>query len=299
MKKLLQESRESLVRRASLLRLSAVSLAENMRSGSFRSLYRGHGIEFNGVREYLPGDDVRSIDWNVTARNDKPYIKTFEEEKELPVFLIIDQSFSMGTSSQKKNRLQQACEAGALLVLASEQNSSPVGMVLFDGQISFSCEPRGGQLQTMLLLSRLDEIPQNAVSGTALPQALRGASKLLRKRSLVFVFSDFRCTEWEQPLALLASQNDVVAVRITDPMDSSLPDVGTVNFSDSESGIHAFLPTSSENLKNEWRDDNNFKREMWKNYCLTHACRPLVMSTEDEPLTVLLRFFSRKERRKQ
>jgi len=297
MKRLLQENKESLVRRASLLRLSAVTLAENMRSGSFRSLYRGQGIEFNGVREYFPGDDVRSIDWNVTARMDRPFVKTFEEERELPVFLVIDQSLSMGTGSQSKNRLQQACEAGALLILASEQNSSPVGIVFFDGKIRFSCEPQAGKNQTMMLLSRLDEMPEGITSGSALPQALRGASKLLRKRSLVFVLSDFRCSGWEQPLALLGSRHDVIAVRITDPSDSALPDVGSVNFIDTESDVQLSLPTSSQVFKTEWRDDNNFRKEMWKNYCLSHAVRPLLMSTDEDPLMVLMRFFANKERK--
>ncbi len=297
MKRVLQENKESLVRRASLLRLSSISLAENMRSGSFRSLYRGQGIEFNGVREYISGDDVRSIDWNVTARMDRPFVKTFEEERELPVFLVIDQSLSMGTTSTAKTRMQQALEAGALLAIASEHNSSPVGIVLFDGDIRFSCEPQAGKNQTMMLLSHLDEIPEEIVPGSALPQALRGASTLLRKRSLVFVFSDFRCAGWEQNLAILASRHDVVAVRITDPLDSSLPDVGSVNFIDTESDFQISLPTSSHEFKSEWREDNNFRKEMWKNYCLSHAAYPLVMSTDEDPLVVLMRFFEKKERK--
>lgn len=297
MKKLLQENRESLVRRAALLRLSSLALAENMRGGSFRSLYKGQGIEFNGVREYIAGDDVRSIDWNVTARMDRPFVKTFEEERELPVFLIIDQSLSMGTTSTSKTRMQQACETGAILALASEHNSSPVGIVLFDGNIRFSCEPQAGKNQTMMLLSRLDEIPEEITAGSALPQALRGASKLLRKRSLVFVISDFRCAGWEQNLAILASRHDVIAIRITDPLDTALPDIGCVNFIDTESDLQLSLPTSSREFKIEWRDDNNFRKEIWKNYCLSHAVRPLLISTEEDPLVALLRFFEKKERK--
>src|SRR5574344_1216575 len=160
MKKTLLGSRESLVRRAALLRLTARSLADSMRSGGFRSLYRGQGIEFNGVREYLPGDDVRTIDWNVTARMDKPYVKLFEEERELPVFLVIDRSLSMNTGSAGRSRLQTACETGALLTLAAEQNQSPVGAVFFDGKIGFSCAPKSGKDRAMLLLTHFDDIPE-------------------------------------------------------------------------------------------------------------------------------------------
>lgn len=295
MKNILQNSRESIVRRASLLRLSAAVLAENMQCGSFKSLYRGHGIDFNGVREYLPGDDVRFIDWNVTARMDKPFVKTFEEEKELPVFLVIDQSLSMNTGSEGKTRLQQACETGALLVLAAEQTLSPAGVVFFDDKIRFSCVPKNGKTHTMMLLSRLDETSDDVAAGSALDQALRGALKLLRKRSLVFVLSDFRSSGWENPIALLAAKHDVLAVRITDPIDSALQNFGTVSFIDTESDAHLTLPTSSESFQTAWYDDNVFRKEKWKKFCISHACRPVVMSTKDDPLHVLLQIFSKKE----
>lgn len=296
MKNILQNSRESLVRRASLLRLSSATLAETMQSGSFKSLYHGQGIEFKGVREYLPGDDVRSIDWNVTARMDRPFIKTFEEERELPIFLIIDQSLSMNTGSNGRTRLQQACETAALLTLAAEQTSSPSGVVFFDGQIRFSCVPKSGKTHTMMLLSHLDEVPESIVSGSALGQALRGASKLLRKRSLVFVISDFRCSGWEDSIALLGAKHDVLAVRITDPMDSNLPDFGTISFVDTESDLHMSLPTSSESLQTAWHDDGVFRKEKWKKDCLSHLCRPVIMSTKDDPLHILLQVFSKQER---
>ena len=296
MKRFLQDDRESLVRRAALLRISAAALAQNMKSGSFRSLYKGQGIEFNGVREYFLGDDVRSIDWNVTARMDRPFVKTFEEERELPVFFVIDRSLSMSTGSKGKTRLEQACEAAALLVLASEHISSPVGVVFFDGRIEFSCAPQSGRTHIMTLLSKLEELPDGAAPGSALPLALSGAFKLLRKRSLVFVLSDFRCAGWERELALLGSKHDLIAVRIIDPMDTRLPDLGTLDFIDSESGMRLSLPTSSSVLQGEWRDDSNFRKEVWKKYCLIHSCVPLVMSCEDDPLKVLLQFFEKKER---
>ena len=138
-------NRKNLSKRAELLHLSSVSLAEGMRNGTFRSLYRGTGVEFSGVREYLAGDDVRAIDWNVTARMGKPFVKIFDEEKELDVFLVADKSFSMDTGSGIQSRLETAMECASLITLASLHNGSPVGAVTFDGRIDFSCPPKSGK----------------------------------------------------------------------------------------------------------------------------------------------------------
>ena len=131
MEHLLSGSKDSLFQKAAYLRIAARKLADSMKTGGFRSLYRGQGIEFAGVREYLRGDDVRSIDWNVTARMGKPFVKLFEEEHELEIFLIVDRSASMFTGSKGKVKYETAAEVAALLALAGEQNENPVGAVFF------------------------------------------------------------------------------------------------------------------------------------------------------------------------
>ena len=142
---------ERLSRRASLLNLSALTLAENLKNGGFKSVFRGQGIEFSDVREYFPGDNVRSIDWNVTARMGKPFIKQYEEDRELTVFLILDCSLSMKGGSFEKTRLSQACEAAALLLFAAKKNEGAAGAVFFDGEIQFSCPPKSGKKNSMLI----------------------------------------------------------------------------------------------------------------------------------------------------
>ena len=146
----------NLSKKAYLLQLNSVSLAEGMRTGAFKSLYHGQGIDFSGVREYLEGDDVRDIDWNVTARMGRTYVKLYEEERELSVFIIIDSSNSMKSGSGKRTRLEVALECASLLTLASFHNSSPVGAVIFDGKLRFTCPPKAGRDQMMLLLSKFD-----------------------------------------------------------------------------------------------------------------------------------------------
>ncbi|MCR5725245.1 MAG: DUF58 domain-containing protein [Treponema sp.] len=291
---ILEEDRGRLVQRAMLLRLESAKIATSMRTGNFKSLYRGQGIEFSDVREYLPGDNVRAIDWNVTARMGRAFIKQYEEDKELQVFFVLDRSLSMLSGSHGRSRLNAASEACALLLLAAEQTSSATGAVFFDGEIRFALEPKVGQTQTMILLSRLDETENDVKRGSVLGAALTGAGKLLKKRSLVFVFSDFRSAQWLQPFARLAQKHDVVAVRITDPLDSELPPMGTVPFTDMESGIQRTLPTLSKAFARAWFEDNRARTDSWYNECLRHGGYPLTLSTEEDVLTVLTRFFSRR-----
>ena len=207
---------ESLVKKASFLRIQARSLAENMKSGNFRSLYRGQGIEFSGVRDYIRGDDIRSIDWNVTARMGRPYVKLFEEERELQIFIVMDTSASMllDCGSRLPTKYAAGANTAALITLAAEMNGCPVGAVFFDGRIHFSCKPQSGKERTMLLLTHLDKLPQKQTNGSVLANALIGADKILRKRSLVFVLSDFRSAEWETPLIKLAQKNDITFPNI-------------------------------------------------------------------------------------
>ncbi len=286
--------RESLIKRAAILRITASSLASAMQSGAFRSLYRGRGIEFAGVREYLRGDDVRAIDWNVTARFSKPFVKMFNEERELQIFLILDRSLSMQEGAKNKSRLESATEIAALLTLAAERNSSPVGAALFSGDIEFAVQPKSSANQTLLLLSRLDEPPKKS-KGTALSASINGSGKLLKKRSLVFILSDFRAGGWEDAFARLASRHDVVAVRITDSVDSSLPEIGTVVMRDPESGTRRLFPTMSKTFRGQWREDAAMRAKRWNDAVLRRGGIPLSVSTSEDPLSALLAFFSQRE----
>ena len=288
---------DSLVKKASFLRIQARSVAESMKSGNFRSLYRGQGIEFSGVRDYIRGDDIRSIDWNVTARMGRPYVKIFEEERELQILIILDTSASMllDCGSKQPNKYTAGANVAALIALASEMNGCSVGAVLFDGRIHFSCKPQTGKEQTMLILTRLDKLPENKTAGSVLANALIGADKILRKRSLVFVLSDFRSANWENPLIQLAQKNDVVAFRITDEFDRALPSVGSVVFKDVESDLKMVLPTSSSKLKEEWKNRNESMQWRWQETCLKHGIMPYLMNVSDDPLQVLSAVFEAKK----
>ena len=294
----LSESSDSLVQKASYLRIVARDLAEGMKSGNFRSLYRGQGIEFAGVRDYIRGDDIRTIDWNVTARMGRPYIKIFEEERELQIFLIVDTSRSMSleTNSGRRTKYAAAAEAAALVTIAAELNACPTGAVFFDGAIHFSCEPSLGKEQTMQILNHLDRLPSAPTAGSVLPNAISAAAKVLRKRTLVFVLSDFRSGGWEKPLIALAQKNDVIAINIHDAWDEELPSLGTVVFNDVESGLKMSLPSSTMTFKKEWRSYNEMNQNRWQDFCIKHGVMPVVLDTKTEPVQVLNQIFARKAR---
>lgn len=287
---------ESLIKKALYLRLMAEDIADGMKSGNFRSLYRGQGIEFAGVRDYMRGDDIRTIDWNVTARMGRPYIKIFEEERELQIFLIIDSSLSMQleNNSGQRTKYASAAEAAALVTIAAEINACPAGAVLFDGAIHFSCQPSLGKETTMQILNHLDRLPASSNPGSALPNAISAAARLLRKRSLVFVFSDFRCNGWEKPLISLSQKNDVIAINLHDIWDDKLPSLGTVTFKDVESGLKMSLPSSSTVFQKEWRIYNEMNQKRWQDFCIKHGIMPVILDTKTEPVQVLNQIFARK-----
>lgn len=291
---------DHLAKKSKFLRLNAQNLAEGMKLGNFRSLFRGQGIEFSGVRDYVRGDDVRSIDWNVTARIARPFVKVFEEERELQIFLVVDASLSMKTGSRNRSKLESACEAASLITLASEINASPVGMVLFDGVTSFSCIPRTGREQIMHILDRLDKAdnredkPQE--KGSALGQAISVASRMLNKRSLVFILSDFLVSPelYQKQLGILAQKNDVIAIKLTGDFDKSLPKFGTVPFMDVETGQTMRLPTGSQRFEKEWTTDYQRREKIWHDFCIKHNIRPVLMKSSEDEFHVLQTLFSQK-----
>lgn len=314
---------QSLVKRAANLHLASRTLFESLRSGSFKSLYKGRGIELSGVREYLPGDDVRSIDWNVTARMGRPFVKLFEEDRELVLFLVVDASLSMATGGGKRgrSRLYTGCEAAALMALAASFGGGSVGGVIFDGDILYSHKPKSGGSHALLFLRQLENVLTSSLGidfsrtgegcgsslgggknqlgratvGSSLNKALRGAASLLKKPSLVLVISDFRTAGYQQDLAILSSRHDVITLRITDPVDSQLEGVGSLPFVDPETGYKQVLPTSSAAFQRGWKDADRKRMERWQASCYRRGAVPLQVSTQEDVVVALQRFFSARD----
>lgn len=278
---------ENLVKKASYLKFLARELADSLKTGNFRSLFRGQGIEFEGVRDYIRGDDVRSIDWNVTARMGHPFVKVFEEERELQVLLILDNSASMMIKNDKKSKFEVARYASALITIACELNSCSIGAIFFDGVINFCTKPFFSKNQIMLILNKLFKLNENPVKGSVLNSALIDAGRILKKRSLVFVFSDFCSDGWQKSMIALAKKNDVLAFKLCDSVDYEFFDFGSVVFKDAESDIKMLLPTASKKFKKDWHNYNQQRLQNWKEFCLKHGIIPVIMNTKDDPLEIL------------
>ncbi|OLC78943.1 MAG: hypothetical protein AUH78_01710 [Gemmatimonadetes bacterium 13_1_40CM_4_69_8] len=224
------------------IELRTRTLVNTLFTGEYRSVFRGQGIEFAEVRAYQQGDDFRSIDWNVSARMGHPFVKTFHEEREITLLLIVDQSGSC-QFGRPYTKAGLAVEVAAVLALAAARHNDRVGALMFADKVEFVVRPAKGRPHALRVIRDLVAFTPRG-SGTNLAEALRYAAKLLRHRAIVVVLSDFRAEGWEDPLAQLAARHDVVAITIDDPRERELPDAGWVDMEDAETGQRVLLDTS-------------------------------------------------------
>lgn len=292
-------NRTELLEKISTFSLSAVSLAEDLVSGDFRSIFRGQGIEFEEVRTYQVGDDIRTIDWNVSARFAHPYVKLYREERELAVFIILDVSASMKAGGQIR-RYDQALLGASLIAFSAEKAGQRFGGLFFNRQVSRVLMPRKGRSAVMAwVLEALRQEPDDSdVSrGSALGEAMEAASRLLKKRSLVIIVSDFLALGWEQPLAHLSHHHDVAAIRITDPVEKKMPRSGLVTFQDPETAEVLYAPTSFKSFQTAWQAWNRDRSSVWDSICTKYRVHHTELATTDKAATELARFFSGRHRR--
>ena len=230
------------LRQVRLIELRTRRLVTTLFSGEYRSIFRGQGIEFAEVRQYESGDDYRAIDWNVSARMGSPYVKIFEEERELTLLLVVDRSGSV-EFGQPRTKANVAVEVAAVLALAAARHNDRVGALLFADQVEQVVPPAKGRRHALRVIrDLLAFMPEGR--GTNLAAALGYASRLLRHRAIVVVVSDFRAHGWEQPLQKLTIKHDVVAVTVDDPRECELPDVGWIELQDAETGVRGLVDTS-------------------------------------------------------
>jgi uncharacterized protein (DUF58 family) len=224
------------------IELRTRALVTSLFTGDYRSVFRGQGIEFAEVRAYQHGDDFRAIDWNVSARMGHPFVKTFHEEREITLLLVVDQSGSC-QFGRPYTKAGLAVEVAAVLALAAARHNDRVGALMFADKVEFVVRPGKGRPHALRVIRDLVAFTPRG-RGTNLADALRYATKLLRHRSIVVVLSDFRAESWEEPLARLAADHDVVAVTIDDPREVDLPDAGWVDMEDAETGQRILVDTS-------------------------------------------------------
>jgi uncharacterized protein (DUF58 family) len=224
------------------IELRTRALVNTLFTGDYRSVFRGQGIEFAEVRAYQHGDDFRSIDWNVSARMGHPFVKTFMEERELTLLLLVDQSGSQHFG-RPHTKAGLSVEVAAVLALAAARHNDRVGALLFADRVEFVVRPAKGRPHALRIIRDLVAF-QPRGRGTNLAEALRYAARLLRHRAIVVVLSDFRAEGWEEPLGQLAARHDVVAITVDEPRELAVPDAGWVDLEDAETGRRMLVDTS-------------------------------------------------------
>jgi len=235
-------SRQEMLARVRRLQIRARRLVRRLFLGEYHSVFRGRGIEFSEVREYTPGDEVRTIDWNVTARMGTPYVKKFVEERELVLYLLVDVSASNGFSSTPATKRELAAELAALLAFAADANNDKAGLIAFSDEVELYLPPKKG-LQHVLRLARELIYLRPRGRGTDLGAALDYLMRVAKRPGVVFLISDFHARGYEPALRLAAQKHDVSAISLSDPRELELPRVGLINLKDPETGDELLIDT--------------------------------------------------------
>jgi uncharacterized protein (DUF58 family) len=284
------------IRQIRRLQLKARRAVEDLLGGEYHSVFKGTGIAFEEVREYQPGDDIRAIDWNVTARMGHPFIKRFIEERELTVMLLVDCSGSHEFGTRLHQKRVVAAELAAVLAFSAIANNDKVGLIAFTDRVERFVPPRKGTRHVLRLIRDVLFF-QPQYRGTSLQQALDYLNKVVHRRVIVFLLSDFLDRGYDKSLKRTGRRHDLVAVRIADPREEELPAVGLLELEDAETGERLLLDTNSRKVRDAYAKAAAGRREALKQ--LTHAARiDLVdVTTDGAHLDALIRFFRLRERR--
>jgi uncharacterized protein (DUF58 family) len=283
----------SFFRRVRQIELVAAKLVDQLLGGRYRSIFRGQGIEFDEVREYVAGDDVRAIDWNVTSRMGLPHTKIFREEREIILFNVVDISASLYAGSGDIGKNEYAAHVFAILSLAAIKNNDRVGAAFFSDRIEKWIPPGKGRKHILSLIHELLKTKPRG-SGTDLDLALKGVYRNLKRRGICFIISDFRTEGYWDSLSLLARKHDCVAVKIADPVDTLFPRTGIMELEDPESGEVLFADGSSPSFRQTYERYWQEKQAAWEAGCARRGVDTLTLSTSDDPGIEILRFFRRR-----
>ncbi len=277
------------------LEVRARRLMDSPMLGRYDSLFRGHGIEFAEVREYEPGDPFQAIDWKVTARMGRPFVKRFVEERELTVLFLLDVSRSTDFGSRTRTKLELGTEVASVLAFAAGQKNDQVGLILFTDRVERLVEPARGRHHLRRLLYEMVTVKPEG-SATDLGVALSTASRHLRRRSLVFVLSDFQGPPFERPLSALTRRHEVVAVHLEDPAERALPSASLVEIIDPETGGRNVLDLRSSRVRREFAERRASKSEDLRKVLGKAGCDRLLLRTDESWVPALFTFLAARSR---
>ncbi|MDX1909984.1 MAG: DUF58 domain-containing protein [Saprospiraceae bacterium] len=287
---------EELIKKVRKVEIKTRRLTRNLFTGGYHSAFKGRGMSFSEVRQYQFGDDVRDIDWNVTARTGEPHIKIYEEERELTVMLMVDISGSAFFGLREPSKQELLTEICALLAFSADTNNDKVGLLLFSDQPDLYIPPQKGRQHTLRILRELLNV-QAADRGTNLAAAIQFARNVLKKRSVCFVLSDFWDKGYDIPLRTLSRRHDCVGIHCWDDRERNLPDVGLLQTRDAETGRHTWLDTTDPLLRRAYAQRFDENRQFAANAFSKAGADFLSLQTTESYASVLLHFFEKRAKK--
>ena len=243
-----------LLKKVRKIEIKTRGLSKQVFSGEYHSAFKGRGMAFSEVRNYIPGDEIRTIDWNVTARFNEPYVKVFEEERELTVMLLIDISGSESFGSDELLKREFIAEIGAVLAFSATQNNDKIGAILFSDQIELYIPPKKGRKHILRIIRELIEFKPKS-NKTDIGKVVQHFNNLIKKRAIAFLISDFIGKDFENALKITSKKHDLIALRVFDQREKELTDLGLSLFTDSETGKQKWVNTSSKRVREIYRNN--------------------------------------------
>jgi len=273
------------------IEIKTKGLSSHIFSGEYHSAFKGRGMSFSEVREYMPGDDVRTIDWNVTARLSAPYVKVFEEERELTLMLLVDISRSSVFGSDTISKKALITEIAAVLSFSANTNNDKVGVIFFSDKIEKFIPPKKGKMHVLRIIRELVALEPVAESGTNVAVALEFLNNVVRQRCISFLLSDLIAPPYEQALKMAARKHDFVALQVFDQLDVTLPDVGLLTVKDAESGRKMLMDTSDKAMRQQYAFAFKRQQDYNKEIFLRSGAQLLSVRTDQDYIKVLQSFF--------
>jgi len=287
---------KELAKKIRVLQITTNKVVNEILAGEYKSVFKGRGMEFEEVREYIPGDDIRTIDWNVTARTGKPYVKTFVEERELTIMFIVDMSASGEFGSVNKLKNEVAAELCALLSFSAVKNNDKVGLILFTDRVEKFIPPKKGTTHVLRVIRELLSFRPRKTR-TDISGALDYFGRIASKSAVVFLVSDFLAEGFEKPMSIIGKKHDLIAATIIDPREKSLPNVGLVELEDAETGEIVLIDTGSSGVRKKYEQLGEDQSREFRNLFSSMGMDHIEIRTDRDYVPELVKFFRIRERR--
>ncbi len=283
------------LRKVKDLEIKSRKLTTHIFSGEYHTAFKGRGMAFKEVREYAEGDDIRFIDWNVSARMNTPYSKLFEEERELTLMLIVDVSASslFGTTQRRKNDL--ITEVCAILAFSAVSNNDKVGIIFFSDRIEFFIPPKKGKEHVLYIVRELLTI-EPVGKGTNLNEAMRFFNTAVKQKSIAFILSDFMIEDYDDSLRVAGNRHDVIGIKVYDKMDMNLPEIGMIQIRDIETGMTKWIDTNDKMVQYNYYQQFVTNEENCRQSFLKSGADLLYLRTDEDYVKILRQFFAKRKR---